>query len=150
LTTVSEKHAQPIINTFFVLLGKERFIHNSFTTSRHLSKQQRLDRKKNLAKRNTNTNKQTTNQEMSFELVAQVGALVGASVLLFVATQPRSGVDAHRLPKELQGIQRYSSYHRKRYFNTKTNNNNKMYTIGSSSGTTLPEVSARTVTSTNL
>lgn len=89
---------------------------------------------------------------MSIELVAQVGALVGASVLLFVATQPRSGdlFDAHRLPKELQGIQRYSSYHRKHYFNTKTNNNNnKMYGIASS-GTTLPEVSARTVTSTNL
>jgi hypothetical protein len=104
-----------------------------------------------LAKRAQQTNNQS---KMSFELVAQVGALVGASVLLFVATQPRSGsdlFDAHRLPKELQGIQRYSSYHRKRYFNTKTNNNNiKMYAIGNSSGTTLPEVSARTVTSTNL
>jgi hypothetical protein len=55
---------------------------------------------------------------MSLELVAQVSALVGTSVLLFLVTKPRSdlhvNVSRGGVPSQkLQGIKRYSSYHRK-------------------------------------
>jgi hypothetical protein len=56
---------------------------------------------------------------MSLELVAQVSALVGTSVLLFLVTKPRSdlhvNVSRGGVPssQKLQGIKRYSSYHRK-------------------------------------
>lgn len=56
---------------------------------------------------------------MSLELAAQVGALVGTSALLFLATQPPADPLAQRaaIPEDLRGgLKRFSSYQRLRYY----------------------------------
>ena len=55
---------------------------------------------------------------MSVDLAAQVGALVGGSLLLFLVTKPRK--DSQTKEREntipLKGVKRYSSYHRTKYY----------------------------------
>mmetsp|Transcript_20453 Transcript_20453/g.44303 ORF Transcript_20453/g.44303 Transcript_20453/m.44303 type:complete len:81 (+) Transcript_20453:241-483(+) len=67
---------------------------------------------------------------MSIDLATQVSALVGTSLILFLAMKPRSssshsGGHCHEHnddtvpledPTGLKGIKRYSSYHRKRHY----------------------------------
>ena len=68
----------------------------------------------------------------SLELATQISALVGTSLLLFLATTPRPQ-DMERTGEQedpvtgLKGIKRYSSYHRKR-----------VYRAMSSAGSTVP------------
>eukprot|EP00549_Striatella_unipunctata_P014054 CAMPEP_0118716190 /NCGR_PEP_ID=MMETSP0800-20121206/27348_1 /TAXON_ID=210618 ORGANISM="Striatella unipunctata, Strain CCMP2910" /NCGR_SAMPLE_ID=MMETSP0800 /ASSEMBLY_ACC=CAM_ASM_000638 /LENGTH=69 /DNA_ID=CAMNT_0006622553 /DNA_START=163 /DNA_END=372 /DNA_ORIENTATION=+ len=52
---------------------------------------------------------------MTYDLVAQVGAVLGTSILLYVVTAPSNGENFdQRDPTVLRGATRYSSYHRKR------------------------------------
>lgn len=57
---------------------------------------------------------------MSVDLAAQVGALVGGSLLLFMVTKPRPQESSHVIKDAndfpLKGVKRYSSYHRKKYY----------------------------------
>lgn len=50
------------------------------------------------------------------DLTTQVGALVGTSVLLYIAMKPSHAdlVEEFADPTKLRGCQRYSPYHRKR------------------------------------
>jgi len=54
---------------------------------------------------------------MSLELAAQVGALLGTSAIIYLATQPSHHEHPDALvPQDLRGMKRYSSYHRKSYY----------------------------------
>ena len=69
---------------------------------------------------------------MSVDLVTQVGALVGTSILLYLVTKPRGsaskkvsrGADNNSDVDDsnnsdattLKGVKRYSSYHRSKYY----------------------------------
>jgi hypothetical protein len=55
----------------------------------------------------------------TLEFLAQIGVLVGTSAALYIVTQPSKNAFAsdesqHNTP--LRGMQRYSSYHRIRYY----------------------------------
>lgn len=55
--------------------------------------------------------------DMPLEVTAQVGALVGTSLFLFIVTTPqKNSLKVRDEAGPLKGIMRYSSYHRKRHY----------------------------------
>jgi len=73
---------------------------------------------------------------MSVELATQVGALVGTSLLLFLATYPnQKQQQLQRDPDLLTGVRRYSSYHRKRLLSSASSSSSSS-SVESSTATT--------------
>jgi hypothetical protein len=58
----------------------------------------------------------------TLEFLAQIGVLVGTSAALYIVTQPNknafSADEERHNETPLRGMQRYSSYHRIRYYAT--------------------------------
>lgn len=53
---------------------------------------------------------------MSMELITQVTAMVGTSILLFLITSPKGRPAEYVQDDMLGGFRKYSSYHRKIYY----------------------------------